>query len=144
MGVVVFDYAEWAAKYTTLAAFTSEDMAANYFDIATGLLSNRDSSPVPYNPDATPPVTTRKRILYLATAHIAELNGPDRAGTVGAITEAHEGSAGVKLDAEFAKRAGWWGQTQWGGLYWQLTARYRTMRYIPGVERFRQPRTYRP
>lgn len=149
MAIVAFSYAEWAVSYPNEAAYTSEQVAETYFEIATSMLSNGEGSRVPYDPTATPPVNTRKNALYLAVAHIAQLNSPARAGggaaMVGAISKATEGSVSVETSSEFAQKAGWWGQTQWGLLYWKMLAPFRTFQYVAARnDRFRQPRPYRP
>src|SRR6201999_4036529 len=75
-------------------------------------------------------------LLSLLTAHITALkdgsNGQPPPGIVGRVDKATEGSVSVSADmGTMAYGQAYYMQTQWGALYWQATARYRTMRYIP-------------
>jgi hypothetical protein len=143
MAAVVFDYAEWAAQYDALAAFTNEAAANLYFSIATTLCDNGDCSLVPYDPTATPPVLARQQALYLLVAHMAELGGPNRGGLTGRISSATQGSVTVATELKAQDKAWWYTQTSYGGLYWQMTGIWRSGFYMSGNQPFAQPRPYR-
>lgn len=55
------------------------------------------------------------------------------AGNVGTLTSAHEGSVGVGYNTSSIDKlgAGWFGQTQYGLLFWQLIAKYLSGFYVP-------------
>lgn len=128
-GVVEFDFAEFIAAYPAFA-LGPEPLFENYFDLATQILNNTCSSLVD---DAN----KRLRLLYLLVAHIATLvplsGGAGGGGAmVGPIVSASEGSVSVSSGfmAAITASNAWFMQTQWGALYWQLTAQYRTMHYV--------------
>lgn len=136
-GVVTFDYAAWIVRYPEFAA-VSEPLAQAYFDEATLYLNNSPCSLAAYDPNATPPVTTRATLLNMLTAHIAQLNKAVAGGApsplVGRIETATEGSVTVsvgKYADNVSVTAAWYLQTPYGAAYWAATARYRTARYVP-------------
>lgn len=133
MAIAVFDYALWSARYPELAGSVNETLAGLYFNEAELYLSNTDCSPVE---DAG----QRLMLLNMLVAHIALLNaainGQAPSGLIGRVTDATEGTVKVSVDAgSIPGSASWYAQTTYGWAYWNATARYRTMRYIPG----RQP-----
>jgi hypothetical protein len=156
-GAVEFDYAWFQRRYPEISEWVSPDVAQSYFELATGFCSPSNSGP-PSVPDlwtiwsggATPQyraifidTQTRQRLLGLLTAHIAKLfapvNGVPSPDFVGRLNSASEGSVSVGLDFPgISPNAAWYMQTKYGAMYWQLTARYRTMRYFPGRQPFRQ------
>lgn len=126
-GVVVFNYATWVARYPEFAAVT-EPTATLYFNEATIYLNNTDCSPV---------VDTGKRavLLNMLTAHIAALAAKAASpggGIVGRIDSATEGSVSVHAEMVTTPNSTWYMQTPYGAAYWQATAQYRTMKYVPG------------
>lgn len=126
MAVVSFNYATWSARYPELSAVGS-DLAQAYFNEATLYLDNTDASLVQ-------DINARATLLNMLTAHIAQLNMPGSSPLVGRITNASEGSVSVATtysDAMPGSMA-WYVQTKYGASYWQATAQYRMMRYIPG------------
>jgi hypothetical protein len=162
VGPVTFDYAWFQRKYPTIAEWCSPDDARGYFDIACVFCDNSDAG------GATPawspldiivfdyygypgsrwhgsPVTdipTRQRLLGMLTAHIATLfaplNGQPSPSLVGRISSASEGSVSVSVDIPQVPGAEWYTQTKYGFMYWAATARYRSFRYVPGRQPFRQ------
>jgi hypothetical protein len=126
--VVVFVPATFKAAYTSFA--TVSDAALNLsFQLATLQLNNSCGSLVC---DAN----LRESLLNLLTAHITALkdgeNGNAPAGIVGRVDKAQEGSVSVSADmGTVVYGQAYYLQTQWGAMYWQATARFRTMRYIP-------------
>ena len=135
MGVAVFSYAVWSARYPLLAPKVSEPLATSYFDEAGAFyLNNTDCSIVE-------DVPTRLLLLNMLVAHIALLNGAGaagEAGLVGRISSATEGSVTINADYNAAPGSEqWYAQTGPGAAYWAATARWRTMRYVPGQQPFR-------
>ena len=92
----------------------------------------------------------------MLAAHIAQLNAPQingQPGTgagnapapniVGRIANASEGSVSVSTQLDLPPGSSqWFAQTKYGLAYWQATAAYRTMRYIPGPYRAFTPWPY--
>lgn len=130
-GVVIFDPVAFVQRYPQFAAI-SAPVLQSMFDEATLFLNNTDCSIVR-------DLTERALLLNLVTAHIATLSGVATAGgsgstatQVGRVSSASEGSVSASLDMGATPNTGaWWLQTQYGATYWQVTAKYRTMRYIP-------------
>ncbi len=127
-GVVVFSYATWIATYPEFAS-VSEPTAQGYFNQATLYLDNTACSLVQ-------DVGKRAVLLNMLTAHIAALaakNTTPGGGLVGRIDSATEGSVSVHADMPgVTANSAWFMQTPYGASYWQATAQYRTMRYVPG------------
>ncbi|EDJ4876599.1 DUF4054 domain-containing protein, partial [Salmonella enterica] len=62
---------------------------------------------------------------------------------VGRITSASQGSVSVSVDNSGSNDASWWYlQTPYGADYWQATAPYRSMEYVPGGSPSRYPGHY--
>lgn len=130
MAVAVFNYAVWAARFPELAATVDQATATAYFAEATFLLDNTDCSIVQ-------DVGQRLVLLNLITAHIAYLASPARAGAVGRISDATQGSVSTSLDyGDVSKSEAYWVQSPYGAQYWAMTVRYRTMQYRPGPRPF--------
>lgn len=131
-GVVIFDAALFVQRYPQFAA-VSPALLGMFFDEATLQLNNSPSSIVR-------DLGERTILLNLITAHIVTLSGvttPGGAGStatqVGRVSSASEGSVSASLDmGPTSARSAYWMQTQFGAQYWQLTAKYRTMRYVRG------------
>jgi len=129
-GVVTFVYADWAAAFPQLAVWVGAPAAQMYFNMAAVYLDNTAVSPVQ-------DVAQRTTLLYLLTAHVAQLlapqNGQPASPLVGRISDATEGSVTVRAEMKYPEgSAQWYQQTQYGAMYWAATAQYRTMRYLPG------------
>lgn len=128
-GVVTFDATEFKGLYPAFETVADGLLQAD-FDVATLFLNNSCCSMVK---DAN----VRQRMLYLATAHVAALlqgeNGKPPSGIVGRIDKAAEGS--VSVSAAYATMMSmseaYFSQTQYGALFWQITAPYRSMLYVP-------------
>lgn len=132
-GVVTFDVAAFVARYPQFAAYNTANPGALqlFFNEATLLLKNAPNSLVR-------DLVERTMLLNMITAHLGLLAGilaPGGAGStsgqVGRVSSATEGSVSATLDmgAVYASQA-WWLQTQMGASYWQMTAKYRTMRAV--------------
>lgn len=127
-GIVVFVAADFIAAYPAFAT-VGEAALDQSFQLATLQLDNSCGSLIR---DAA----KRELFLNLLTAHITALkdgqNGQPAPGIVGRVDKATEGSVSVSADmGKMAYGQAYYMQTQWGALYWQSTARFRTMRYIP-------------
>lgn len=127
-GVVVFDPAAFKAVYPSFAT-VSDGALQQSFVLATLQLNNSCSSRVC---DAA----MREVLLNLLVAHIAALtygeNGLPPSGVVGHVDKAQEGSVSVSASmGTMAYGQPYYAQTQWGAIFWQSTARFRQMVYIP-------------
>lgn len=144
MAVVTFVYADWAAIYPQFATTVNSAQAQNCFDQATLYCANDACSIIPFDLTATPPITARRSILYLLTAHIAQLQyGAVIGGTlvpagpiVGRISSATEGDVSISAEMKGPESAAWFFQTEWGASAWQAMAPYRTARYMASPGRF--------
>ena len=133
MGVIVtFNFDTWIQLFSEFA-YLSPVQGSLYFGLASQVHRNDGGGPVS---DAT----TQTNLLYLATAHIAKLLAPSPTGgsapgrdtsVVGRITNASEGSVSVATEMPMNPNSAWWMQTAYGSAYWQFSAPFRTMRYIP-------------
>lgn len=127
--VATFSYPAFTARYPEFSGI-DPGLAAAYFAEATLYLRNDGSGPVQ---DAGQQLA----LLNMLVAHLAKLNalnadGSSASGLVGPITSATEGSVSVGsgLVVE-AGTAGWFQQTSYGYAFWNATAPYRAMRYVP-------------
>lgn len=130
-GVVVFAAAAFKVLYPQFAAVADATLTL-YFDLATLIVKNTCRAHVT---DAT----QRERLLNLLVAHIAALQPVSPAGgpgsgaaLVGRIASATEGSVSVSAEyaASVSASMAWFIQTQYGALFWQLTAPYRSFMYV--------------
>lgn len=130
MAVVVFDPAAFKARYPEFSTLT-DAMLQGYFDEATIYLDNTDRSRVT-------DVNVRRVLLWMLTAHVAALyggvNGQAPSPLVGRTSSATEGSVSIQTDmGPMLWSAAWFMQTKYGASFWQASAPFRTMRYIPGA-----------
>jgi hypothetical protein len=128
MTVVAFVYADWSLRYPEFSATVSSPQASDSFLQATLYLDNTDGSIVQDIP-------TRTMLLYMLTAHIAQLgygsSGQTVSPLVGRIDSATQGSVSVSAKmAEGIGIAAWLQQTKYGTSYWAATARYRMATYV--------------
>lgn len=128
MAVVTFDPVAFVERYPEFSGVSSTLLQA-YFDEATLIVNNTDCAFVS-------DVTERKILLWALVAHITYINnGADNegaSGIVGRISSASEGTVSVSSDYTSTLNSQWYNQTPYGAKFWQLTAKYRTMRYVPG------------
>lgn len=127
-GVVEFEPEVFKAAYPEFATITDPVLEVN-FDLATLQLNNSCGSRVS---DAA----LREKLLNLLVAHITTLrngaNGQPPPGMVGRIGYAIEGSVAATADmGPQVYGQAYYNQTQWGAMYWQATAIYRTFQYVP-------------
>lgn len=120
--IVTFDYVEFIAAYPEFESMT-EAQLQNYFELATGILSNRIGVVVCDKEKL-------KRMLYLLTAHSAFLFNRG-AGLMGAMSSATEGSVSVGFSMPQNLNNAWFNQSQYGQQFWQLAKPYMMGRYIP-------------
>ena len=136
MGVqVTFNYSAWVARYPQFASPggtqpVSSDLANAYLNDAAIYLRNDGGGPVSS-------AAIQTALLNMIMAHIAALNtafasGAPAPSLVGRINSASEGSVSVGTEMNGPELAAWFNQTPYGAAFWQATAQYRTMRYIPG------------
>lgn len=119
--IVTFDYAEFIKFFPEFATMT-EAQGQNYFDIATGILSNRIGAVVCCKKKL-------KRMLYLLTAHLAFLFNRG-AGTTGVLSSATEGSVSVGFAVPQNLNNTWFNQSQFGQTFWLLAKTYMIGRYV--------------
>lgn len=125
VGIVEFDVAEWREVYPAFAS-VGDGLLERNFVFAEVLLKNTCCSRVVN-------VTKRQVLLYLLVAHITSLfdTNPTPA-PVGVMTDATEGSVSVGFNfGTITPNAAWYLQTQYGAMFWTMTAAYRTFMYVP-------------
>lgn len=145
MAVVTFSYTAWSALFPQFSATVNSGQAQLYFNMATLYVANTDCAIIPYDPTATPPVTTRADILNLTVAHIAQLFSGSTVGPpspfVGPVSDATQGSVSVSTTlGNLPMSATWWATTVWGLAAWQAMAPFRTAQYRSSPGRFAQNR----
>ena len=132
MAVVVFNYASWIARYPEFSVLANGAdptvVAPLCFDEACIYLNNTDASLVRS-------VAVRTVLLNMLTAHIMQLNfgsnGQTPTAMVGRVSSATEGSVSVSTAMDTPGSAAWFEQTKYGSAYWQASAQFRMMRYVP-------------
>jgi hypothetical protein len=144
MGVVIqFNYGNWAALFPQFSRL-SQAQVTQYWQLATAFVRNDGGGPV-----NDPNIQTN--LLNLVTAHMCALLGPYVQGAdgspgqpgnplVGRISNASEGSVSVAADMpNQPQAAAFWQQSQYGAMFWAISAPFRLMRYIPGPVRNQNP-----
>jgi hypothetical protein len=133
MGVVVtLDPGVFAAQFPEFA-YLSGPQVVGYFAMATSMHRNDGGGPI-----AT--AVVQSQALYFLAAHFAQLfaatsSGQPASTLVGRVSDASEGSVNVSAAfPEGTPTMAWYAQTKYGAAYWQITAPYRTMRYIPNLK----------
>jgi len=126
-GVVVFVPATFKAAFPEFATVADAVLTAN-FGFAELQLANTCRSRVAN-------AAKRESLLNLLTAHITQLRngtgGNAPGGMVGRISDATEGSVKAAADmGTVVYGQAYYMQTQWGAMYWQATAPYRTAVYV--------------
>ena len=139
MAAVTSDPAAFKARYPQFCAADSQRLGF-FWQEACLLLKPGDDSVV-----CDP--AERALLLWLLTAHIAMVNGITQADgqplPVGAINSATEGSVSVSFNYNaLPGTQAWYQQTQFGLMYWQFTAKYRSARYIPQPTGWKQNDPY--
>jgi hypothetical protein len=130
--VVVFNPTEFKEIYPEFGTF-SDVRLTWFFNKAELLFNNTKQSCIK-------DLRKRKILLYLATAHIAQLQKQVDSGNtlVGRVSSASQGSVSIGSDyGALGKDEKWWVQTPYGAEFWQMTAMYRTSIYV--VTNFAMP-----
>lgn len=130
MAIVVFVPADFKTVYPEFSAVPDVQLEY-YFAQAEIYLDNTNASPVQN-------VSTRKILLWMLTAHIAQLAGVlENSGggssglvPVGRTSSATEGSVSVDFEYKAPGTAQWYVQTQYGAAYWEATSSVRTIHYL--------------
>lgn len=129
-GIVTFDAAAFKVRFPSFAAVDSLTLQ-EFFDTFAVLVVN--NTPTGFIVD----LNRRSIFLNYLVAHIAQLSGvldPNGEGStadrVGRVSSATEGTVTASLDmGNVSGNKAFFMQTQYGAMYWQLTAPYRTFRY---------------
>lgn len=137
MGVqVTFNYADWSIAFPQFATIQQAQIVNVVLPLAE--IYNRNDGGGPVSTAAT-----QTQLLNLMVAHVAQLlfgvNGAAPSPLVGRISNATEGSVSVAAEFPQNQNSAWFNQTPFGAAWWQATAAYRTMRYIPGPRRVLNP-----
>lgn len=130
-GIVAFDPAAFIVRYPEFATVSPSLLQAYFDEVTMAYLDNTLASRVQ-------DVGQRSVLLNMLVAHLSALysgvNGQAPSSLVGRITTASEGSVSVGTDAgAMPGTAAWFVQTKYGASFWQASAQFRTMRYIPGA-----------
>lgn len=130
-GVATFDPAAFKARYPEFATLADTLLTAYFNEVALAYLDNTESSRVQS-------VEQRTVLLWMLVAHVAAINGGVNGQApsplVGRVNTATEGSVSVGTDmGAVSGTAAWYLQTKYGASYWQATAQFRQMRYVPGA-----------
>lgn len=134
MGVIVtFDPNAFIRLFPQFSSITPEMFTQVILPLAQQYCRNDGGGPV-----AT--AASQTNLLNLMVAHICQLfypNGPNGpAGPlVGMIKSVTEGSVDVSVEFPLTQNNAWYMQTPFGAAFWQASAAYRTMRYIPRLNR---------
>lgn len=118
---VVFNFDEFNSYYPELNATLAK--AKWSFSMASLILSNTPCSIVEC-------AEKRKQLLYLLAAHVLYLQNRG-GGAVGSISNAHEGSVSVGYASLGQLGQNYFGQSQYGLLFWQLVKKYMSGFYVP-------------
>lgn len=130
-GIVVFVPAAFRTLYPEFTGL-SDAQLNNAFNLATLALANTCRSRV-FN------AALRETLLNLLTGHVAKImyGTIDAAGIVtppqgivGRINSATEGAVSVSAEMIATANSQWYLQTQYGAMYWNATARFRTAIYV--------------
>lgn len=135
MAVVVLDPAKFKAAFPEFVDVPDARLSVLFALVGSTIIDNTDASPVR---DAG----ERESLMFLLLAHMLVLygTGPLAGGTggtgptgaVGRVSAATEGSVSSSMEYHAAATAGeaWFNQTQYGAMYWVMTAKWRSMRYV--------------
>lgn len=122
-GIVTFDPAAFKVRYPEFASVDDALLQAYFDEAAMAYLDNTEASRVQQ-------VEQRTVLFNMLVAHAAALAA---LSLVGRIATATEGSVTVAAAMDGVPgTAAWFMQTKYGAAYWQATAAFRTMLYVPG------------
>jgi hypothetical protein len=124
----------------TPSEWTNDFLEGQFNLVAYGnLISNTPGSVIPFGPTDSMKDGKRLFLYGLCVAHFCFL-GKRGPGFMGAIASGSQGSvsmgtSGISWNTASAQ---WWGQSQWGAMFWEMTAPYRSILYVPPINpRFR-------
>lgn len=131
MAKVEFSKEYFTQAFPALDLSSFSEFALQYvWQLAVHFVGDSDANSfAPYDPEQG--VFERRDLLYLATAHIIQVQLLAQqnmaSGLSGRVTSASEGSVSVGVEPFKADslNAQWWSQTPEGQIYWMLTAKYR-------------------
>ena len=130
-GIVTFDPIAFATRYPEFGNVGDALLQAYFDEVTLAYLDNTEASRVQQ-------VEQRSVLLNMLVAHVAALNagvnGQAPSPLVGRVNTASEGSVSVGTDMGAVPfTAAWFLQTKYGASFWQATAQFRTMQYVPGA-----------
>ena len=130
-GVVIFDPGYFQTRYPEFSTVSAALLDMYFTEVTMSYLDNTDASRVQQ-------IEQRQVLLNMLVAHVAAINagvnGQAPSPLVGRINTASEGSVSVGTDmGQVPGTAAWFMQTKYGASYWQATAQFRTMNYVPGA-----------
>jgi hypothetical protein len=126
--VVTFSPTAFKTAYTAFATVSDADLNLDF--MAAELFLNNSCCSIVKD------AVKREKLLNLLVAHLATLlqgaNGQPPSGLVGRIDKAQEGTVSVSASwaADMSMSEAYFSQTQYGAMFWQATAMYRTFHYI--------------
>ena len=125
MAAVIFNPETFRKLYPGFAdeAKVTDEALNDCFELAEEIIGNDDSCPIPYDPEATPPVNTRKQALYALTCHLATMRYLWDATQAGALNHAQQGSVSAGFAVDTGSDA-WWNRTQCGATALMLINRF--------------------
>lgn len=135
MAVVVLNTVKFKEAFPEFAAVPDGRLNVLFTMATSTVLDNTDASPVTSEQE-------RESLLFLLLAHMLTLYGTGPlaggaagtgpSGAVGRVSTATEGSVSSSMEYHAAASAteAWFNQTQYGAMYWVMTARWRSMRYV--------------
>lgn len=137
MGIqITFNYTNWALLFPQFSNLNETQVTTLVLPLAEQYCRNDGGGPVTT-------ASTQTNLLNLMVAHVAQLlfgsTTQPLSPLVGRINNASEGSVSVGTDFPTTPNNAWFLQTQFGAAFWQASAPYRTMRYIPGPRRCFNP-----
>lgn len=133
MAVVIFDPTQFKAAFPEFALVPDARLTILFNMAGASILDNTDASIV-----CDPAV--RGPLLDLLVAHLLTLFGSGvpgapgggPSGAVGRVESATEGTVSTSLAYMVARSSSeaWFNQTQYGAMFWSMTAQFRTFRYV--------------
>lgn len=129
-GIVTFDPAAFKVRYPEFSTVSDPLLQAYFDEVTLAYLDNTEASRVQQ-------VEQRSVLLNMLVAHVAALNagvnGQAPSPLVGRVNTATEGSVSIGTDMGTVPfTAAWFMQTKYGASFWQASAQFRTMQYVPG------------
>lgn len=132
-GIVIFNEAAFLARYPQFSAWVSANpgqLQVRFDEVTMLYVANTATALIQS-------IEERAVVINYAIAHTLQLDGVlasggqgSTAGQVGRVSSGTQGSVTASLDmGAVPGTAAWWLQTQYGAMFWNATAKYRTFRY---------------